>query len=110
MRVGYVCIGRGCPYNKQKEKTMNTMTDLRLQVNRIHRFEGEGHLKAFVDVSIEGKMLIKGVRIVAGNKGIFVSMPQERGKDGKWYEQVQFLDDGFKRQMTETILEEYEKK
>ena len=56
------------------------------------------------------RSLIKGVRIVEGNKGIFVSMPQERGKDGKWYDQVQLLDDGFKRQMTETVLEEYEKK
>ncbi len=89
---------------------MNTIndTDLNLQVNRIHRFEGAGPLKAFVDVSIEGKFLIKGIRVVEGNKGIFVSMPQERGKDGKWYEQVQFLDDGFKRQMTETVLEAYE--
>ena len=89
---------------------MNTMEDIKLQVNRIHRFEGEGPLKAFVDVSIDGKILIKGVRVVGGNKGIFVSMPQERGKDGKWYDQVQLLDDGIKRQMTETVLEAYEKK
>lgn len=88
---------------------MNTITDLRLQVNRIHRFEGEGPLKAFVDVSVEGKFLIKGIRVVDGNKGIFVSMPQERGKDGKWYDQVQLLDDDFKRQMTETVLEAYRK-
>ncbi len=88
---------------------MNTITDLKLQVNRIHRFEGEGPLKAFVDVSVEGKILIKRIRVVEGNKGTFVSMPQERGKDGKWYDQVQLLDDGFKRQMTEAVLEAYEK-
>jgi len=96
---------------------MNTMEDLKLQVNRIHRFEGEGHLKAFVNVSVgvgandhSPLLLIKGIRVVEGNKGIFVSMPQERGKDGKWYDQVQLLDDGFKNHMTETVLEAYQKK
>ncbi len=96
---------------------MNTMEDLKLQVNRIHRFEGEGPLKAFADVSVgvgvnnySPLLLIKGVRVVGGNKGVFVSMPQERGKDGKWYDQVQLLDDSFKHQMTEAVLEAYAKK
>ena len=55
---------------------------LELKVVRMHRFEGESKLKAFVDVAI-GDFLVKGLRVVQGNKDLFLSMPQEKSKDGK---------------------------
>lgn len=83
--------------------------DLNPQVDKLYRLEGEGAVRAFADVSIDGKMLIKGVRVVEGNKGLFVSMPREQGKDGKWYDRVRVLDDRFKDQLAEVVLQAYEK-
>jgi stage V sporulation protein G len=55
-----------------------------LQVVRLYRFEGDSKIKAFADISI-GHFIIKGLRVVEGKKGLFLSMPQEKAKDGKWY-------------------------
>jgi len=30
--------------------------------------------------------IVKGLRVVEGSKGLFLSMPQEKAKDGKWYD------------------------
>ena len=55
-----------------------------VQVVRLHRFDGDSKLKAFVDIAIDD-FIVKGLRIVQGQKGLFLAMPQEKAKDGKWY-------------------------
>ncbi len=55
-----------------------------LKVVRLHRLGGDSKTKAFVDIAI-GEYLIKGLRVVQGQKGPFMALPQEKGKDGKWY-------------------------
>jgi stage V sporulation protein G len=56
-----------------------------LQVVRLHRFDGDSKTKAFADISI-GHFVVKGLRVVEGKKGVFLAMPQEKSKDGKWYD------------------------
>ncbi|MFA5362736.1 MAG: SpoVG family protein [Candidatus Omnitrophota bacterium] len=56
-----------------------------VQVVRLFRYEGESKTKAFVDVSI-GDYIVKGLKLVEGKNGLFVSMPREKGKDDKWYD------------------------
>ena len=54
---------------------------LEFKIIKIHRFEDGNRLKAFVDLGINDAILIKGIRVVVGEKGLFVSMPQEQGKE-----------------------------
>ena len=63
------------------------MQDCQIQVSRIYKVDGDGKLRAFVDVALGG-IVVKGLRVVDGNNGLFVSMPQHQGKDGKWYNTV----------------------
>lgn len=58
--------------------------ELSLAVVRLHRFDGDSKIKAFVDVAV-GDFVVAGLRLVEGKKGLFLGMPQEKGKDGKWY-------------------------
>ncbi len=50
-----------------------------VQISRIYKLEGESKLKAFVDISLAG-LVVKGLRIVEGQNGLFVSMPRHQGK------------------------------
>ena len=77
-----------------------------IEVARLHRLEGNGMLKAFADVVI-GQVLVKGVRIVDGKNGLFLTMPQTQGKDGKWYCTVMLLDEGLKEELQTAVLEAY---
>jgi stage V sporulation protein G len=61
---------------------------LEFKVERMFKLPDAGNLKAFADVSVNDALVIKGVRVMEGKKGLFISMPQEQGKDSKWYEQV----------------------
>ena len=81
---------------------------MEIKVERIYRFDDdESSLKGFADVSIAGSFMIKGIRIVSGKKGLFVGMPQEQGKNGRWYNRVDLLDDVLRQKLADLVLSSY---
>jgi len=81
--------------------------DLKLAVSRLHKLDGTSSTKAFCDLSILDSFIIKGLRVVEGEKGLFVSMPREEGKDGKWYNTVIPLNREVKDEIEKLVLEAY---
>ena len=51
---------------------------------RIDRVVPKGKVKVIASVSLDGKFVVKNMKVIDGNRGLFVSMPQESypGKDG----------------------------
>jgi stage V sporulation protein G len=82
---------------------------IKIEICRIHKLDGIGTTKAFVDIAIADAIVIKGVRVVEGASGLFVSMPQETGKDGRWYHTVIPLRRDVKEELERIVLEAYEK-
>ncbi|MDP3804592.1 MAG: septation protein SpoVG family protein [Candidatus Omnitrophota bacterium] len=81
--------------------------DLKIAVTRLHKLDGTGPTKAFCDISILDSLVINGLRVVAGEMGLFVSMPREEGKDGKWYNTVVPLKREVKDEIEKIVLEAY---
>ena len=79
-----------------------------LEVKRLIRFDGGSSLKAYVDLSVNNQFLIKGLRVVEGKTGLFVSMPRQQGKDAKWYDSVVALDKEVRKAVGRVVLEAYE--
>lgn len=81
--------------------------DLKIEVSRIHKLDGASATKAFCDISIADSFMIKGLRIVEGEKGLFIVMPREEGKDGKFYNVVIPLTREVKDEIERVVLEAY---
>jgi len=84
---------------------MSTSQDL--QVVRLYRLEGESKVKAFADVAI-GDFIVKGLRVVQGQKGLFLSMPQEKSKDGKFYNTFLPVTKEARQNLSEIVLAAYQ--
>lgn len=80
---------------------------MKVEVARIHKLDGTGATKGFADITVEDGVSILGLRIVEGKDGLFVSMPREEGKDGKWYNTVVFLKRDLKEEVERIVLEAY---
>ena len=78
-----------------------------IEVARLYRFDNGSSLKAFADVII-GEVLVKGVRVIEGNNGLFVTMPKSQGKDGKWYPTVALVDKSMQGELQSIVLEAYQ--
>ncbi len=81
---------------------------IEIKVERIHRLETDSSLKGFADISISGCFIVKGLRIVSGKNGLFVGMPQQLGKDGKWHNRVSLVDEAAKVKLSDLILSAYD--
>ena len=79
-----------------------------VEVVRLRRFDDEeSKLKAFVDVAI-GEYIVKGLRILQGQEGLFLAMPREQGKDGRWYSYFYPKSPQAKQALSEIVLAAYQ--
>ena len=79
-----------------------------LSVTRVVPFDGEGSVKAFCDLTVGNALVIKGVKVVKGKRGLFVSMPRSQGKDDKWYDDVVPLSKDVRTEIGRVVLAAYE--
>ncbi len=80
-----------------------------LAVTRVVKFESEGSVKAFCDLTIGEQFLVRGLRVVHGKRGLFVSMPRQQGKNGAWYDSVSVLTKDTKAAVDRAVLDAYER-
>ena len=85
------------------------MATIDVEVVDIRKIMGDGNLKAFADVKVGGKLVIKGFSVMQGKRGVFVSMPRKAGKDGRWFDILMPLSDELKQEFHTKVLEAYGK-
>lgn len=81
--------------------------NLNIQVARIHKLNGSARVKAFADIKVNDSILIKGLSIIEGQKGLFVSMPREKGNNSQWYDSVRPLNKEARAEIQNAVLEAY---
>ena len=85
-------------------------TRIVIKVVRIKKIQSNNHLKAFVDISFNDALTIKGFKVVQGENGLFVGMPSTLNKDnGKWYESVHCTNEEVQADLSNTVLTAYSK-
>ncbi len=89
-----------------KEKNV---IQLSFQVEKMFVLPDAGSLKAFADLVIGDVLTIRGLRIMEGKKGLFITLPREQGKDNKWYDQVVCRNAEIFEQISTVVLDYYEK-
>ena len=67
-------------------------------------------LKGFASLNVDDKLIIKNLRIVEGDNGLFVAYPSTKNeKENKWYEDVYPLNKDVRENIQKIVLDEYEK-
>ena len=70
--------------------------------------QGESTVKAFCDVLLGGVYVVKGLRVIEGQKGLFVGLPREKGKNDKWYDIFYPITKEARETLISTVLKAYE--
>jgi len=64
-------------------------------------------LKAFVSVTLNDSFVIRGLKIIHGNSGLFVAMPSRKRPDGQHQDLCHPINDTTRKYMTEIIVAAY---
>src|SRR5512143_3977316 len=66
-------------------------------------------LKAFVSITLNDSFVIRGLKIIKGNSGLFVAMPSRKRPDGQHQDLAHPINDTTRKYLTEVVMGEYEK-
>lgn len=72
-----------------------------------HPYDGNSKTKAFIELVLDNTLVIKGMTLVEGSKGLFLSFPSSKGKDGKYYNSIYSMDKEFTGQLEEACIKKY---
>jgi stage V sporulation protein G len=67
----------------------------------------EDKLKAYVTITLDQCFVIRGLKVIQGNTGLFVAMPAKRRKDGTFKDIAHPLNTETREWMERAVLEEY---
>lgn len=70
-------------------------------------YSGSSKTKAFIDLALDDTLVIKGLTLVDGKEGLFLSYPSTKGKDGKYYSSVYSLDKEWTKLLTDACIKKY---
>lgn len=69
----------------------------------------EEKLKAYVTITLDNCFVIRDLKVIHGNSGLFIAMPAKRRKDGTFKDIAHPLNSDTRERMERTILAEYER-
>lgn len=68
----------------------------------------EEKLKAFANVTFDGEFVIRGLKVINGNKGYFVSMPSRKRSDGTHQDIAHPINNAMRKKIEDKVLSAYE--
>jgi stage V sporulation protein G len=66
-------------------------------------------LKAFVSITLNDSFVIRGLKIIRGNSGLFVAMPSRKRPDGQHQDLAHPINDPTRKYLTERVMTAYER-
>ncbi len=66
-------------------------------------------LKAFVSITLNDSFVVRGLKIIKGNTGLFVAMPSRKRPDGQHQDLAHPINDATRRYLTERVMAEFER-
>lgn len=70
-------------------------------------YTGSSKTKGFIDLELDDTLVIKGLTLVEGENGLFLSFPSTKGKDGKYYNSVYSLDKEWRDLLQGACIKKY---
>ncbi len=69
----------------------------------------EDRLKAYVAITFDNCFVVRDLKIIHGNNGLFVAMPNKKRKDGTYRDTAHPLNNETRQKIESIVLAEYEK-
>lgn len=74
---------------------------------RIRKLDDEGKMKAIVSITIDDEFVLHDIKIVDGEKGLFIAMPSKRTADGEYRDIAHPIKTETRNRMQTLILDRY---
>jgi stage V sporulation protein G len=67
----------------------------------------ESKLRAYVNITIDDCFMVRGLKVINGNKGLFVAMPNKKGKNGLFRDVAHPVNMETRKMIEDVVLKKY---
>lgn len=75
---------------------------------RVRRIEKEGKMKAIVSITLDDEFVIHDIKVIDGEKGLFIAMPSRKTTDGEYRDIAHPINSATRDMIQRVILDKYE--
>lgn len=75
---------------------------------RVRRVAREGKMKAVVSITIDEEFVVHDIKVIEGEKGLFIAMPSRKATDGEYRDIAHPINSATRERIQNIILEKYE--
>ena len=75
---------------------------------RVRRVAKEGKMKAVVSITIDEEFVVHDIKVIEGEKGMFIAMPSRRASDGEYRDIAHPINSETREKIQGIILQKYE--
>ena len=68
----------------------------------------EGKMKAVVSITIDDEFVVHDIKVIEGEKGLFIAMPSRKATDGEYRDIAHPINSGTRDRIQTIILEKYQ--
>ena len=76
---------------------------------RVRKITKEGKMKAIVSITIDDEFVIHDIKVIEGDKGLFIAMPSKKATDGEYRDIAHPINSSTRERIQTTILDSYQK-
>lgn len=76
---------------------------------RVRKITKEGKMRAIVSITIDEEFVIHDIKVIEGDKGLFIAMPSKKATDGEYRDIAHPINSSTREKIQTIILEAYQK-
>ena len=75
---------------------------------RVRKIAKEGKMKAVVSITIDDEFVVHDIKVIEGEKGLFIAMPSRKASDGEYRDIAHAINSQTRDHIQSLILEKYQ--
>ncbi|MCM1541718.1 MAG: septation regulator SpoVG [Blautia sp.] len=76
---------------------------------RVRKITKEGKMKAIVSITLDDEFVVHDIKVIEGDKGLFIAMPSKKANDGEYRDIAHPINSTTRDSIQRTILYNYER-
>lgn len=75
---------------------------------RVRKVTKEGKMKAIVSITIDNEFVVHDIKVIEGEKGLFIAMPSRKASDGEYRDIAHPINSETREKIQALILKAYD--
>lgn len=80
---------------------------MRITDVRVRRITQSGKMKAVVSITLDNEFVVHDIKVIDGEKGLFIAMPSRKSADGEYRDIAHPINADMRKLVEDTILQMY---